>query len=142
MVHFCRVMSPVSPWKTRLSRTSATAAVRVQKHTAKLTFQSNLPRTSPENPGDYEHFGWHSLPNLKFADQPLESCVNIIHVDIIEIWNLHDRDRVGSPQRSAIYSCSKVVVLHNISGQVSEYVEVSLTGCSVPCMSSRKTFDA
>jgi len=35
---------------------------------------------------------WRSLwSSLDFADQPLKNCVNIIHVDIIEIWNLNDR---------------------------------------------------
>ncbi|KAI0272993.1 hypothetical protein BGY98DRAFT_1099662 [Russula aff. rugulosa BPL654] len=42
---------------------------------------------------------WRNLwSNLDFADQPLKSCVNIIHADIIEIWNLYDRQRVSSPQ--------------------------------------------
>ncbi|KAI0269639.1 hypothetical protein BGY98DRAFT_1180030 [Russula aff. rugulosa BPL654] len=37
---------------------------------------------------------WRSLwSSLDFADQPLKSCVNIIHVDIVEIWNLFDRHR-------------------------------------------------
>ncbi|KAH9998788.1 hypothetical protein BJV77DRAFT_1064755 [Russula vinacea] len=37
---------------------------------------------------------WRSLwSSLDFADQPLKSCVNIIHVDIVEIWNLYDRNR-------------------------------------------------
>ena len=41
---------------------------------------------------------WRSLwSSLDFADQPLKSCVNIIHVDIVEIWNLYDRNRVSSP---------------------------------------------
>ena len=41
---------------------------------------------------------WRSLrSSLEFANQPLKRCVNIIHVDIVEIWNLYDRDRVGSP---------------------------------------------
>jgi hypothetical protein len=41
---------------------------------------------------------WRTLySNLEFADQPLKSCVNIIHVDIIDIWNLYDRHRVSSP---------------------------------------------
>ncbi len=41
---------------------------------------------------------WRSLlSSLDFADQPLKSCVNVIHVDIIEIWNLFDRHRVSSP---------------------------------------------
>ena len=40
---------------------------------------------------------WRSLwSSLDFADQPLKSCVNIIHVDIVEIWNLYDRNRVSS----------------------------------------------
>ncbi|KAI0285727.1 hypothetical protein BC826DRAFT_110280 [Russula brevipes] len=35
---------------------------------------------------------WRSLwSSLDFADQPLKNCVNIIHVDIIEIWNLNDK---------------------------------------------------
>ena len=42
---------------------------------------------------------WRSLwSSLDFADQPLKSCVNIIHVDIVEIWNLFDRHKVNSPQ--------------------------------------------
>ena len=42
---------------------------------------------------------WRNLwSNFDFADQPLKSCVNIIHVDIVEIWNLFDRLRVCSPQ--------------------------------------------
>jgi hypothetical protein len=39
---------------------------------------------------------WHNLwSSLVFTDQPLKSCVNIIHVDIVEIWNLYDRNRVS-----------------------------------------------
>jgi len=35
---------------------------------------------------------WRSLwSSLDFAGQPLKNCVNIIHVDIIEIWNLNDK---------------------------------------------------
>jgi len=34
---------------------------------------------------------WRSLwTSLDFADQPLKDCVNVIHTDIIEIWNLYD----------------------------------------------------
>jgi hypothetical protein len=41
---------------------------------------------------------WRNLwSSLDFADQPLKSCVNIIHVDIVEIWNLYDKTRVSSP---------------------------------------------
>jgi hypothetical protein len=40
---------------------------------------------------------WRSLwSSLDFADQPLKSCVNIIHIDIVEIWNLYDKNRVSS----------------------------------------------
>ncbi|KAN0136278.1 hypothetical protein V8E53_005883 [Lactarius tabidus] len=35
---------------------------------------------------------WRSLwSSLDFADQSLKNCVNIIHDDIIEIWNLNDK---------------------------------------------------
>jgi hypothetical protein len=34
--------------------------------------------------------------SLDFADQTLKDCVNVIHTDIIEIWNLKDRAKVGS----------------------------------------------
>jgi len=35
---------------------------------------------------------WRNLwSNLDFADQRLKDCVNIIHVDIVEIWNLKDK---------------------------------------------------
>ncbi|KAH9014628.1 hypothetical protein EDB85DRAFT_860137 [Lactarius pseudohatsudake] len=35
---------------------------------------------------------WRSLlSSLDFADQPLKNCVNIIHLDIVEIWNMNDK---------------------------------------------------
>ncbi|KAF8492153.1 hypothetical protein F5888DRAFT_1806885 [Russula emetica] len=37
---------------------------------------------------------WRSLRSSPdFAEQPLKSCVNVIHIDIIKIWNLYDRRR-------------------------------------------------
>ncbi|KAI0272985.1 hypothetical protein BGY98DRAFT_145109 [Russula aff. rugulosa BPL654] len=46
---------------------------------------------------------WRSLwSSLEFADQPLESCVDIIHVDIVEIWNLFDRHRYLSSNQFKI----------------------------------------
>ena len=49
-------------------------------------------------PTNYSPLGyWRNLwSSLDFADQPLKSCVNIIHVDIVEIWNLYDKTRVSS----------------------------------------------
>ena len=42
---------------------------------------------------------WRKLwSSLDFADQPLKICVNIIHVDIVEIWNLCDKTKVSYPQ--------------------------------------------
>jgi hypothetical protein len=36
---------------------------------------------------------WRDLwSSLDFADQPLKSCVNIIHIDIVDKWNLYDRN--------------------------------------------------
>ncbi|KAN0114152.1 hypothetical protein V8E52_006950 [Russula decolorans] len=46
---------------------------------------------------------WRSLrSSLEFVDQPLKSCVNIIHVDIIEIWNLYDRHKYLSSNQFKI----------------------------------------
>ena len=40
---------------------------------------------------------WRGLwSSLDFADQPLKDCVNVIHTDIVEIWNLKDRNKVSS----------------------------------------------
>jgi hypothetical protein len=42
---------------------------------------------------------WCNLQSsLDFAHQPLRDCVNIIHIDIVKIWNLNDRDNVSYPQ--------------------------------------------
>ena len=35
------------------------------------------------------------LSSINFAEHPLKSCVNIIHVDLVEIWNLDDKTGVG-----------------------------------------------
>ena len=49
---------------------------------------------------------WRNLwSSLDFADQPLKSCVNIIHVDIVEIWNLCDKTKVSSPQSTCYFNC-------------------------------------
>ena len=46
---------------------------------------------------DYVHLGYRR--NLQsshdFADQTLENCVNVLHVDIVEIWNLNAGDNVS-----------------------------------------------
>lgn len=34
---------------------------------------------------------------MDFADHTLKSCVNVIHDDLVEIWNLNDKARVGFP---------------------------------------------
>ena len=35
---------------------------------------------------------WRSLwSNTDFADNSLKDCVNIIHYDIVDIWNLNDK---------------------------------------------------
>ena len=35
------------------------------------------------------------LSSVNFAEHLLKSCVNIIHVDLVEIWNLNDKIGVG-----------------------------------------------
>ena len=40
---------------------------------------------------------WRNLwSNLDFADKPVKHCVNVIHIDIVKIWNLDDRNGVSS----------------------------------------------
>ena len=42
---------------------------------------------------------WRNLQSsLNLTGQTLKSCVNVIHVDIVEIWNLNDKDRVSCRQ--------------------------------------------
>ena len=46
---------------------------------------------------------WHNLWSSRdLVDQPLKNCVNIIHDDIVEIWNLNDKTGVGFPQLSVV----------------------------------------
>ncbi|KAF8266802.1 hypothetical protein EI94DRAFT_134110 [Lactarius quietus] len=46
---------------------------------------------------------WRNLfSSLNFADHTLKDCVNIIHWDIAEIWNLNDKYSVGFPQSSVV----------------------------------------
>ncbi|KAI0276081.1 hypothetical protein BGY98DRAFT_1188012 [Russula aff. rugulosa BPL654] len=46
---------------------------------------------------------WRNLwSSHDFAEQPLKSCVNIIHIDIIKIWNLYDRRRYLSSNQFKI----------------------------------------
>jgi len=46
---------------------------------------------------------WRNLwSSLDFANQPLENCVNVVHIDIIEIWNLYDRRRYLSSNQFKI----------------------------------------
>ena len=65
-------------------------------------------QTDEPIPTNYLPLGyWRGLwSSLDFADQPLKSCANIIHVDIVEIWNLYDRSKVGSPQLLCCFNCS------------------------------------
>ena len=35
------------------------------------------------------------LSSVNFDGHTLKSCVNIIHLDAVEIWNLNDRTEVG-----------------------------------------------
>ena len=54
---------------------------------------------------------WRSLwSSMDFADQTLNNCVNIIHTDIVEIWNMNDRTRVSSPVLLYRFSRSRVLV--------------------------------
>ena len=49
---------------------------------------------------------WRNLwSSLDFADQPLKSCVSVIHNDIVEIWNLYDKTKVSSSQLPCCVNC-------------------------------------
>jgi hypothetical protein len=51
---------------------------------------------------------WRNLrSSLDFTDQTLKNCVNVIHIDIVEIWNLFDRHKVSSPQLSAVKNAQR-----------------------------------
>ncbi|KAF8492151.1 hypothetical protein F5888DRAFT_1731217, partial [Russula emetica] len=46
---------------------------------------------------------WRNLwSSLDFTDQTLENCVNVIHIDIVEIWNLHDKRKYLSSNQFKI----------------------------------------
>ena len=46
---------------------------------------------------------WNNLWSSRdLLDQSLKNCVNIIHDDIVEIWNLNDKTGVGCPQLSVV----------------------------------------
>ncbi|KAH9074318.1 hypothetical protein EDB83DRAFT_2516087 [Lactarius deliciosus] len=43
---------------------------------------------------------WRNLwSSLDFADRTLKTCVNIIHVDVVEIWNMNDKTRYLSSEK-------------------------------------------
>ena len=54
---------------------------------------------------------WRNLwSSLDFADQPLESCLNIIHTDIVETWSLYEKNSVSSVQLPCCFNCSMELV--------------------------------
>jgi hypothetical protein len=49
---------------------------------------------------------WCNLwSSLYFADLSLKDCVNLIHVDIVEIWLPDNKNGVGSPQFPYCFNC-------------------------------------
>ena len=50
---------------------------------------------------------WRNLwSSVDFTGHPLKDCLNVIHEDIVEIWNLNDKTRVSSPFFSALFTFS------------------------------------
>jgi len=71
---------------------------------------------------------WRSLwSSLDFADQPLKSCVNIIHVDLVELWNLFDRHKYLSSNQFKI-NMSHVVKDLAISASTASSSEWNVSG--------------
>ena len=56
------------------------------------------PHRQPNSEKNYFALGfWRNLwSSLDFADKPVKDCVNLIHIDIIKIWDLDDRSGVSS----------------------------------------------
>ncbi|KAI9456366.1 hypothetical protein BJY52DRAFT_1224263 [Lactarius psammicola] len=66
---------------------------------------------------------WRSLlSSLDFADQTLKNCVNIIHVDIVEIWNMDNKTKVrdvyGGSQENVCCVMGYIVDLTAILGGI------------------------
>jgi len=50
---------------------------------------------------------WRSFRSGHYFDgQALKDCLDIVHIDIVEIWNLNDRDQVSVPHFSSALRCS------------------------------------
>jgi hypothetical protein len=46
---------------------------------------------------------WSSLwLRPDFAHKTLKNCVKIIHLDIVEIWNMNDKNKVWFPWSSVV----------------------------------------
>jgi hypothetical protein len=77
----------------------------------------------PANPDRPFPLGyWCNLwSSLNFTDQTLKNCLDAIHTEIVEIWNLYDRDGVSFPRLPCCFNCSteSVSVEHPIQ---EEYV--------------------
>ncbi|KAH9074334.1 hypothetical protein EDB83DRAFT_2672701 [Lactarius deliciosus] len=60
---------------------------------------------------------WRSLlSSLDFADQTLKNCVNIIHLDIVEIWNMNDKRRYLS---SDIFKVKMSYLVKDLAGSAN-----------------------
>ncbi|KAH9057194.1 hypothetical protein EDB87DRAFT_1131474 [Lactarius vividus] len=60
---------------------------------------------------------WRSLlSSLDFADQTLKNCVNIIHLDIVEIWNMNDKRRYLS---SDIFKAKMSHLVKDLAGSAN-----------------------
>lgn len=64
---------------------------------------------------------WHNLMSrVDFDDQTLKNCVNIIHVDLVEIWNLSDKARYLSSDEFKAKMSHLVKDLANSHSQESD----------------------
>ncbi|KAH9051687.1 hypothetical protein EDB87DRAFT_749098 [Lactarius vividus] len=64
---------------------------------------------------------WRRLwSSVDFADHALKSCVNIIHADLVETWNLNDKTRYLSSDEFKAQMSHLVKDLVGYGGMVSE----------------------
>ena len=81
---------------------------------------------------------WRSLwSSLDFADQSLKDCVNIIHYDIVEIWNLNDKNEVCFLSYRLSWLLTGISIYQVINSK-QECVTLSKTWLDLPTHHQRK----
>ncbi|KAF8265218.1 hypothetical protein EI94DRAFT_1702667 [Lactarius quietus] len=70
--------------------------------------------------------------NVDFADQKLKSCVTVIHEDLVEIWNLNDRDKAKYESQYLSSYEFKAKMSHVVKDLVGPASSLSMTSDPYP----------